>query len=86
MVLSEPKHIGVNAVMYTVWDVMYSAFCWLLYQILGITDTQKYAALRKEIQSCFDCRAAELGSSGHIYDVFCMVLHSNLGRNTDCTD
>ena len=25
-------------------------------------------------------------SSGHIYSVFCEVLHSNLGRNSDCTD
>ena len=86
MVLSVPKHTAVNAVMHTVWGFIYSDFCWLFYQMLGITNTQKYAALQKELQLCFVCRATELRSSGHIYDVFCMVLHSNLGQNTDCTD
>jgi hypothetical protein len=36
MVLSEPKHVGVNAVVRTVWGFIYSAFCWLLYQMLGL--------------------------------------------------
>ena len=51
MVLSEPKH-PVYALMHTVWDFPFMQ-CLLLIALsdVWIMNTQKYAALQKELQS-----------------------------------